>query len=215
MVKKTFLIFVIIIANLLIFSSAQRLEEEDELDFADDPEISSLLNKYESEKKGTFTKENYKKLLTEILLASISEDADAKLSALEASFMTNIIYNYIDKKNQETFSYENMLADLESDEIMNELLKGLSEASEKMQTIQDKKEKADKISKKQKKKSKVEKDKKKKQKKQKKKEKKEEEGQCEVDQNDQCPIPKTENLENSKEINEEGKMETKSEKEEL
>lgn len=162
----------------------------------EDDYFINLLDKYDEDHQGFYTKENYKRLLVELLLESPgTEDI---VSDVERIIITQIVNKYVDKLGKEQFTYQEVVTALETEEVMNALSSGLQNSGDELLKANEEKKKAkvEKLKKKEEKKLKKEekkKNKKNKDKKGKKKNKKTESCRNEAvdDPNGQCLLPET------------------------
>lgn len=192
------------------------LDLDDMASFEEDAVLMKILDKYDENHQGFYTKENYRDLLIDILMIA-SGDNDG-ISDAEQAILKRVVGDYVEKQGKKTFTYQEVLQALENTEVLEALSAGLENAGDVFKTQfeaemqhQEKneklKKKALKKNKNQEKPKKSKKTKKsKKAKKSKKNVKKQENdegcgGEAIEDPNGQCPMPantenkETENLE--------------------
>ena len=152
MIKNIFLILFICFLVSLIFTQEatnqpkteseetieiQQEKSEDDIEpslddsFDQDKEIDEILSKYDPNKDGYYTKENYKNLLSELLFAT-EEEAAPDLNEGEKLLIKEILAHYVDKKKKEKFSYKEVIEELESQEFLNVIATEMEEFANKM-----------------------------------------------------------------------------------
>lgn len=106
-----------------------------EADFdAEDSKIEALLTKYDPDQNGFYTKENYGKLLVDMILSFENEQY---ITEIERQIISDVINEFVQKKGKTILSYEEVMKDLESEEIMQAVTKGMQEAAKNMDFLDE------------------------------------------------------------------------------
>ncbi len=154
--------------------------------------IERILTKYDPIQSGFYSKENYKKLFIDLIYATVEKDEE-EIGETEKMLIKDIIVKYIEEKPQKIFSYEEVVKELESEELMGKIAIGMQNLADNFEVLQRKKGKNvknnGKNGKKVKNKKKI---KGKNQKKNKGKNQKKNGENCDENDNGQCPLPEKE-----------------------
>ena len=126
-----FSILVLCVPLILSVSNEPDFESEE------DAGIEALLTKYDPGQNGFYTKDNYIKLLFEMI---VSFDNQQTASEMERYIISKLIKDFVNKKDKAIFTYEEVLKDLESEEIIEVVASGLQETAESLGYAGEKKE---------------------------------------------------------------------------
>ena len=119
---------------LLPFLGFCDFEDEPSLDLNEpsfddeDDRLLDLLQRYDIDHQGFYSKESYKDLLTEILI--LAPGNNQLISDVEKVLIKKIISDYVDKQGKSRFSYKEVVEAMENEEVLEALTSGLHKAKE-------------------------------------------------------------------------------------
>ena len=123
---------------LLPFLGFCDFEDEPSLDLnepsfdEEDDRLLELIQKYDVDNQGFYSKENYKDLLTEILI--LAPGNNQLISDVEKVLIKKVMSDYVDKQGKSIFTFKEVVEAMENEEVMEALTSGLHKAGELLKT---------------------------------------------------------------------------------